>query len=121
MASRVLLEDSERIFCRCVNSSGTARTMVLLVVPAAEHPSSTILDRLAHEFGLKDELHAPYAVRPIELNGERDRQTLMLEDPGSEPLARLLGSPLEVDRFLTLPIAVAGAGTLEGLCCVHRT
>ena len=58
--------------------------------------------RLAHEYGLKDELDVAWAVRPLELVRERGRTILVLEDPGSEPLGRLLGAPLEPGRFLRL-------------------
>ncbi len=34
---------------------------------------------------------------------------LMLEDPGGEPLDRLLGAPLETGRFLNLAIGIASA------------
>ena len=117
---QVLSEDSERVICRGVNP-GTVRNAVLVVVPAAEHPSAAILDRLTHEFGLKDELDAAWAVRPIELNRERGRPTLVLEDPGGEPLARLLGSPLEVERFLTLAIGIAAAlGKVHQRGLIHK-
>jgi hypothetical protein len=46
---------------------------------------------------------------PIELNRERGRPALVLEDPGGEPLARRLGAPLEVEHFLTLTIGIATA------------
>src|SRR6202043_2883268 len=73
------------------------------------------LDRLAREYGLKDELDAAWAVRPIELVHERGRTMLVLEDTRSEPLDRLLGAPMEVRGFLHLAIAVAAA-----LTQVHR-
>src|SRR6202011_1091242 len=72
-------------------------------------------DRLAHEYGLKDELDAAWAVRPLELVRERGRVMLVLEDPRSEPLDRWLGVPMEVRSFLRLAIAVAAA-----LTQVHR-
>ena len=70
---------------------------------------------------MKDELDAAWAVRPIELNGERDRPTPVLEDPGGEPLARLLGSPLEMELFLTLAIGIAGAlGKVHQRGLIHK-
>ena len=65
---------------------------MLAVLPAAEHPPPATLDRLAHEYGLKDELDGAWAVRPLELVRERGRTMLVLEDPGGEPLERLLGA-----------------------------
>ena len=54
---QVLWEDGERVICRgwCQHADGH-RFAVLAVAPAVEHPSPATLDRLAHEYGLKDEL-----------------------------------------------------------------
>ena len=82
---------------------------MLAVVPAVEHPPPEILDRLAHEYGLKDELDRAWAVRPLELIRERGRTMLVLEDPGGEPLEGLLGQPMAVEPFLHLALGLAGA------------
>ena len=97
---QVLWEDGERVFCRGwrVGDDGS-RSAVLVVLPAAEHPSPASLDRLAHEYGLKDELDGAWAVRPLELVREGGRTMLVLEDPGGEPLERLLGAPMEVGQL----------------------
>ncbi len=91
---QVLWEDGERVFCK-VGSHANADGSVLTVLPAAEHPTPATLDRLAHEYGLKEELDGAWAVRPLELIREGGRTVLVLEDPGGEPLERLLGAPLE--------------------------
>src|SRR6266446_10869756 len=113
---QVLWEDGDRIFCRghTRNADGGWKT-VLAVLPATEHPTPATLDRLAHEYGLKDELEAAWALRPLELVREGGRFMLVLEDTRSEPLDRLLGVPMEVRSFLRLAIAVAAA-----LTQVHR-
>ncbi len=59
-----------------------------------------ILDRLAHEYELRDELDAAWAARPLALAREGGRTALLLEDPGGEPLERLIGAPMELG---TLP------------------
>jgi hypothetical protein len=48
-SSQVLWEDGERVFSRGwrLDDNGNRRA-VLVVVPAAEHPSPSILDRLTH-------------------------------------------------------------------------
>ena len=112
---QVLWEDGERVFCRGESHADGHRVAVLAVVPAAEHPTPATLDRLAREYGLKDELDGAWAVRPLELVRERGRIMLVLEDTGGEPLDRLLGAPMEVQSFLRLAIAVAAA-----LTQVHR-
>jgi len=77
------------------------------VLLATEHPAPLSLYRLAHEFALKNELDGTWAVRPAEL--VRERSMLVFDDPGGEPLERLLGAPLELGRFLRLAIGIAAA------------
>src|SRR5580692_7701559 len=112
---KVLWEDGERVFCRRQSHADGDRAAVLAVLPAAEHPTAATLDRLAREYGLKDELDGAWAVRPLELVRERGRIMLVLEDTRSEPLHRLLGPPMEVRSFLRLAITAAAA-----LTQVHR-
>ena len=85
---QVLWEDGERVFCRGKSHADGDPTAVLVVLPAAEHPTPVTLDRLAREFGLKDELDGAWAVRPLELVRESGRIMLVLEDTRSEPLDR---------------------------------
>ena len=116
---QVLWEDGERIFCRGAGHGD--RSAVLAVFPAREHPTPATLNRLAHEYGLKDELDGAWAVRPLELISESGRSMLVLEDPGGEPLDRLLGAPMEVERFLRLAIGIAVAlGKLHERGLVHK-
>jgi len=82
---------------------------VLVVLPAAEHPSPSSLERLAHEYGLRDQLAGAWAVQPLELARDRGRTVLALEDPGGEPLERQLGAPMEMGRFLRLAIGISAA------------
>jgi PAS domain S-box-containing protein len=112
----VLWEDGERVFCRDrrLNADGKLND-VLIVRLTAEHPTSADLDRLAHEYALKDKLYGPWAVRPLELIRKRGQNLLILEDPGGEPLDRLLGAPMKLGRFLRLAVAIAAA-----LAQLHR-
>jgi PAS domain S-box-containing protein len=118
----VLWEDSDRVFSRkwCQGADGE-RTVVLAVLPASEHPSPATLDRLAHEYGLRDELDGAWAVRPLDLVHERGRTILVLEDPGGEPLHRLLGAPMKMASFLRLAISIAAPlGKLHRRGLVHK-
>ena len=119
---QVLWEDGDRIFCRGHRRSADGdQETVLAVLPATEHPTPATLDRLAHEFGLKNELDVAWAVRPLELVRDRGRTVLVLEDPGGEPLGRLLGAPLELGCFLRFAIAIAGAlGKVHRGSLVHK-
>jgi PAS domain S-box-containing protein len=80
-SSLVLWEDGERVFHRGwrrdVNGQ---RRAVLIVQCAVEHPSRSSLDRLTHEYELKDELDGVWAVRPLDLVRDAGRTMLVLED-----------------------------------------
>src|SRR5258707_12768911 len=122
-SSQVLWEDGERVFSRGwrLDDNGN-RLAVLLVAAAADRLSRSRLDRLAHELSLKDELDAAWAVRPLKVErGSGRTMLLVLEDPGGEPLARLLGSPLDVGGFLALVIGAATAlGKLHQRGLIHK-
>jgi PAS domain S-box-containing protein len=116
---QILWEDRELVFCRG-RRQGDGGT-VLIVWPATEHPSPASLDRLAHEFGLRDELDGAWAVRPLEFVRDGGRTLLVLEDLGGEPLDRLLGAPMELGGFLPLAIGLAAAlGKLHQRGLIHR-
>src|SRR5580692_6599312 len=111
---QTLWQDGERVFCRASDDeAGGGRPTVVIVIPVAENPTTATLDRLAHEYSLKEHLDTRWAVRPLDLVSERGRTMLVLEDPGAEPLRHLLGSPMEPARFLRLAEALAAA--LRGL------
>src|SRR5277367_214892 len=119
---RVMWEDGERVFCRGWRRSvHEEQRAVLIVLPAGERPSPASLDRLAHEYELKDELDGAWAARPSELVREGGRTMLLLEDCGGEPLGRLLGAPMDVGGFLRLAIGIAGAlGKAHQRGLVHK-
>src|SRR5215471_8964662 len=73
---------------------------VLVVAPVLEPCEPTTLRRLEHEYAFRTELDPAWAVRPLALSRGDDRTMLLLEDCGGEPLAHLLGRPLELARFL---------------------
>ena len=119
---RVLWQDSERVVCRewRLDADGQ-RKAVLAVRPAAEHPTPASLDRLGHELGLKDELDGAWAVRPLDLTRDGRRSMLVLEDSGGEPLAALLGGPMEVGRYLRLAVGISSAlGQLHKRGLAHK-
>ena len=106
----VLLEDGERVLCRGWSNDGDGDgTAVLAVLSASEHPAPAFVDQLAHEYGLKDELDGRSAARPLALVREHGRTMLLLRDPGGGPLARLLGQPMEMGRFLRFATGLSAA------------
>ena len=122
-SSQVLWEDGERIFCRGrrMADQGTP-SGVLLVAPAADHPSRSSLDRLTHEYELKDELDGASAVRPLDLIRDAGRTMLVLEDPAasrlSDYLARLSRRTTSCAWRSTSPWLSAG---FIGEACCTRT
>src|ERR1700722_19787321 len=118
----VLWDDGERVFCRRWRDGADGnRHTVLAVLPAAERPTPASLNRLAHEYGLKDELDAAWAVRPLDLVRERERTILLLEDPGGEPLEQLRGQSMEIGQFLRLAVALSAAlGRLHARGLIHK-
>jgi PAS domain S-box-containing protein len=89
--------------------SGDGLVPILVVAPAAEHPQVESLKRLEHEYSLRAELDAGWAVRPLAITNWHNRTALVLEDPGGEPLDRLIGEPLETTQFLRVAISLATA------------
>lgn len=106
----LLSEDGE---CRLYRGSwldetGASRSVLSLRM-IAEHPSPATIDRLTHEYELKDVLDRGWAARPIELVRDHGRTMLVLEDPGGEPLESRLREPLAMPQFLKLAIGIASA------------
>src|SRR4029077_8044196 len=121
-SSQVLWEDGERVFSRGWRLDDNGPVLaVVFVAPAAEPPSPSRLDRLTHEYELKDELDRAWAAQPLALMRDAGRTVLVLDDPGGEPLDRLLGRPIAIRRFLRLAIAVTSAlGKLHQRGLVHK-
>ncbi|MDF3844003.1 AAA family ATPase [Pseudomonas citronellolis] len=117
---QVLWDDGERVFSRGRHPRQEGLG-VLLARPAGEPPQPASVERLAHEFGLKDELDGTWAVRPLELLCEGGRSLLVLEDPGGKPLSAQLGAPMETGRFLQLAVGISAAlGHLHQRGLVHK-
>ncbi|MBY4945252.1 AAA family ATPase [Cupriavidus respiraculi] len=118
---QILWDDGERVFSRGHHPGHGGGQPVLLADTAAEQPPPASLDRLAHEYGLKDQLDGGWAVRPLALVREGGRTLLVLEDVGGEPLAALLGTPMETGHALRLAVGIAAAlGKLHQQGLVHK-
>jgi PAS domain S-box-containing protein len=106
---------------------------ILSLTPVSEHPVPGILERLEHEYSLRDELDSNWAARPLTLVRREGRPMLILEDAGGEPLDRLLGparnasrsdaggQPMELSRFLRFAVGLAAAlGKLHQHGLIHK-
>src|SRR3984957_10331647 len=115
-------EDGDRLFYRGWRDDANNQQPVLVVLPAINPPALDSLKRLSHEFELKSELSgASWAARPLEMLREHGRTMLVLDDPGGEPLHRLLGTPMEVQSFLRIAISLSIAvGRLHDCGLVHK-
>jgi PAS domain S-box-containing protein len=103
-------EDGDQVILRGRRTgAGGEPHAILAVIPAAEHPTPPSLDRLVHEYGLRDELDRSWAARPLELVREHARTVLVREDPGGEPLPRALGAPMNVESFLRRALGITKA------------
>ncbi|HYS09256.1 MAG TPA: protein kinase, partial [Myxococcales bacterium] len=107
----VLREDGDFILSRSATDCGRSHVLRL----------TGSLARLEHEYALRNELDAAWAARPLALVNEHGRTTLLLQDPGGEPLARLLGRPMDAASFLRIAIGLAAAlGRLHERGLIHK-
>src|ERR1700727_884106 len=92
---------------------------ILALAITAERPSPRSLKRLEHECSLASELDPAWAAQPRGLTRHKGRAILILNDPGGEPLDRIMeqrrGQPLDLARLLATAIGLAAA-----LSQVHR-
>ncbi|MDB5924071.1 MAG: multi-sensor signal transduction multi-kinase, partial [Betaproteobacteria bacterium] len=98
---------------------------VLAVALTAERPSPQSLRRLEHEYSLAADLDPAWAARPLALTRHEARTMLVLENPGGEPLDRVLdrgqGQPLELTRILRIAIGLATAlGQVHAHGLIHK-
>jgi predicted ATPase/two-component sensor histidine kinase len=92
-----------------------------MVSTAASNPSAATITQLENAYSLRNELDGSWAARPVRLVRERERLTLVLEDPGGLLLDELVGRPLGVAEFLRLAIGLAVAlGGLHKRGLIHK-
>jgi predicted ATPase/GAF domain-containing protein len=88
----------------------TDKPGVLVLKPAAARPRLQSLNKLKHEYSLRDELLSEWAIRPLSLSEDDNGQaTLVFECPGGEPLDRLAVGPMEMGQFLRISVGLATA------------
>ena len=102
-----LWEDGEFVLSRGVREG--ERSPLLVVAPASAQPAPGSLTRLEHAFALRDELDPAWAARPSRLVRDRGRPTLLLEDPGGEPLAR----PGEIASFPSMALSASSVAVMK--------
>jgi serine/threonine protein kinase len=111
---KILLEDGGVMIYRGPHSTEGETRSVLAVIPASDAPAN-FLDRLHHEYELRNALDSSWAVRPLELVEKlavAERQLgplLLLDDPGGEFLEGLLHQPMPAELFLRLALGLTRA------------
>lgn len=114
-----LLQDEEFVLSR--RASGDKHLSLLVSTPASPQPTAETVTRLAHAYALRDELDAAWAARPVALEHRDGRPALLMEDPGGEVLARMVGKPWDLTPFLHVAIALAVAlGRLHNRGFIHK-
>ena len=101
---QVLSEDGERVLCRGWRADGDASAALAVYCPspsARPRLPRSPCPRIRTEGGARQRVGgaAAGAVR------EGGRTVLVLEDPGGEPLERLLGAPMETGSSCASPSA----------------
>src|SRR6516225_9430845 len=112
-----LRADDTFILYRAHQASG-ARS-VLALVP--RRPSIRSLEKLENEYALAADLDPAWAILPIELVPHKENMMLVLEDPGGEPLTRLIENRPQLDARLRLAVGLADTvGSLHRQRRLHR-
>ena len=97
----VLWEDGERLYRRMWRDMGDrGRRECLVARPRSEHPTPATVSRLAHEYGLREYLDHPWALRPLELVREHGHTILVFESTKARPLDQIIGPGAPVETFL---------------------
>jgi serine/threonine protein kinase len=100
-------EDSEFTFLRGHRLSDSCR--VLAVTPRYGSQSALLLKRLENEYFIADELEPAWAAKPLDLLRRNGNATLILGDPGGQPLDTRLGAAFEITAFLRIAVSLVEA------------
>jgi PAS domain S-box-containing protein len=103
-----LREDGEFVLYRA-HAKQIEPRFFLVVSPVSTQPSLGTLDKIDHEYSLRSDLDAIWAVRPLAVSAYNGKRVLVLEDPGGEPLHRLIQGPMKMRQFFRISIGLATA------------
>src|ERR1700751_2286918 len=106
-----LRQDAEFVLYRGQRETDPSR--ILVVAPVLKRPAQGTLRRLEHQYVLRTRLDPEWAILPLDLVSHNGRTALVLDDPGGEPLNRLLEHPLDLASSLRIASGLATA--LAGL------
>ena len=118
-----LHQHGEFLLCRGHSRTDTNSdpSSVLVLMPRSEHSRPETVRMLEREYSLRTELDPAWAVTPLELTQYEGRTVLILDDPGGEPLAQLVGTSMEMGQFLRVAIGLSVAvRQLHGRGFIHK-
>src|SRR5579863_3342706 len=118
-----LQRHGELVLSRGLRRTGTSPCppSVLALMPRSEHSRPETIRMLEHEYSLRTEVDAAWAVTPVEITQHEGRTVVILDDPGGEPLAQLVGTPMEMGQFLRVAIGLSAAvRQLHGRGLIHK-
>jgi len=117
--ARALQRDGEYVLFR-TNAEGHANT-VLVVATASEQPQPRSIERLKHEYALRDSLDPGWAAKPLKLAEQHGRNFLVLADQGGELLSGMLDKPWDTGAFLRVAIGISVAlGRVHARGLIHK-
>ena len=94
---------------------------ILVASPAHAQPTPVSIAQLEHAYALRRELDTSWAASPFALVHHQGRPALLMENPGGELLAAMLGRPWELTQFLRVAIGLAvSLGRLHEHGLVHK-
>lgn len=112
-----LREDADFSLYRARRPGGAGSVLALTVA----NPASKCVARLENEYALAALLDPIWAAQPVALNRHKASPTLILDDRGGELMAKQLGRPLEMARFLRLATNLAAAlGQVHRRGLIHK-
>jgi hypothetical protein len=85
-------EDEEFILYRA-RASAAELPLGLLPIPCSTRPTVASLKKIGYEYSFRVDLDRTWAIRPVALSGCKRQGALVLEDPGREPLDRMIRGP----------------------------
>src|ERR1700722_9382710 len=120
--AELLWGDGERRYFRTWRGGADgAHQAYIAVQPERERRGDASAARLAHEFTLRDELDAAWALRPLAHLRDSGVPTLLAADCNGRPLDRMVTTPLETGQFLRVGAALANAvANMHARGIVHK-
>ena len=111
--TETLFEGRRTVLLRAIRRIDGCPVILKVLDPKRGRPQD--VERLKHEYALGKTLDLPTIIRPLALDTYRGQPVLVLEDMAGAPLDRLLGAPMETERFLRLAIRITTA-----IADIHR-